>query len=300
MASKNRKAQTPLPLCAPAFSFVDPSLLFDVCCGLSQKNLATPKQITIIFSKHFLVVCFLSYLWRHKKWFWWNRSVIYRSLKSPHLQSLCYIKLGWSSTFPPTADHLLRKLGHGSTNMFGYLGCNVLFAFHLGCFYECVGVWWSIGDLYNIVFKRCLLFPSNVCNMIANNPSNKPIWQSMAKWHERRPVLWVPLHLPRTSSPAPNPQCHAKRHGFLWEKNVSILSLRSTLQAPATWTRDAVSPQKTFFWFPHWIIEDYWLYFSSQVASTSKYCGVNSASKRLAVKLTMGGLNPKRLPQMRC
>lgn len=92
---------------APAFSFVDPSLLFDVCCGLSQKFLATPKQITIIFSNHVLVgSCFLSYLWRHKKWFWWNRSVIYRSLKSPHLQSLCYIKTGMklhisSNSWPP-------------------------------------------------------------------------------------------------------------------------------------------------------------------------------------------------------
>lgn len=106
MATKNRKAQKPRLLCAPAFSFVDPSLLFDVCCGLSQKILATPKQITIIFSNHFLVVCFLSYLWRHKKWFWWNRSVIYRSLKSPHLQSLCYIKTGMklhisSNSWPP-------------------------------------------------------------------------------------------------------------------------------------------------------------------------------------------------------
>lgn len=141
--------------------------------------------------------------------------------------------------------------------MFGYLGCNVLFAFHLGCFYECVGVWWSIGDLYNIIFKHCLLFPSNVYNMIANNPPDfkgtppltKTELASMAKWHERHPVLWVPLHLPRTSSPAPNPQCHAKRHGFLREKNVSILSLRSTPQAPATWTQDAVSPQNTFFGF---------------------------------------------------
>lgn len=107
MATKNRKAQKPRLLCAPAFSFVDPSLLFDVCCGLSQKFLATPKQITIIFSNHVLVgSCFLSYLWRHKKWSWWNRSVIYRSLKSPHLQSLCYIKTGMklhisSNSWPP-------------------------------------------------------------------------------------------------------------------------------------------------------------------------------------------------------
>ena len=177
--------------------------------------------------------------------------------------------------------------------MFGYLGCNVLFAFHLGCFYECVGVWWSIGDLYNIIFKRCLLFPSNVCNMIANNPSNKPIWQSMAKWHERRPVLWVPLHLPRTSSPAPNPQCHAKRHGFLWEKNVSILSLRSTLQAPATWTRDAVSPQKTFFGFHTGSLKTIDCISLHKFASTSKYCGVNSASKETCSEIDHGRLESK-------